>query len=199
VEEQVIDLFTGEHHKPPYVTMNPNRQVPMLDDGDLRITESSTILKYLAEKTGSKAYPKDLKKRAKINEMMDWFNTGFYRDWGYGMIYPQIFPHHKRPSDAIQSGSIAWGKKNAEGWLQILNDHWIGPKNAYLCGNEITVADYFGIGLLTLGEVVRCDFSKYPNIARWIGNMKKLKSWNKVNEVFYGLVDNVKSQPFVAL
>ncbi|MBI4083455.1 MAG: glutathione S-transferase family protein [Candidatus Lambdaproteobacteria bacterium] len=199
MDEQVIDLFTGEHHREPYISINPNRQVPVLDDGDFRLTESSTILKYLAEKTGSRAYPKDLKKRAKVNEMMDWFNTQFYRDWGYGMIYPQIFPHHKRPSDEIQSGTIAWGKERAEGWLQILNDFWIGPKNAYLCGSEITIADYFGIGLLTLGEVVHCDFAQFPNVARWVGNMKKLRTWPKVNEVFYGLVENVKSQPFVHL
>ena len=30
--------------------MNPNKLVPMLEDGDFRLTESSTILKYLASK-----------------------------------------------------------------------------------------------------------------------------------------------------
>jgi glutathione S-transferase len=199
VEEQVIDLMTGEHHKEPYVKINPNKQVPVLDDGDFRLTESSAILKYLADKFNLPSYPKDLKQRAKVNEMMDWFNTQFYRDWGYGMIYPQIFPHHKRPSEAIQKGTIEWGKQNAAGWLQVLNDHWLGPKKQYLCGDQITIADYFGIGLLSLGEIIRCDFSQYPNITRWIGNMKKLKSWAKINEVFYGLKDMVKDQPFVAL
>ncbi len=198
-EEQVVDLMTGEHHKEPFVKINPNKQVPVLDDGDLRLTESSAILKYLADKMNLPSYPKDLKQRAKVNEMMDWFNTQFYRDWGYGMIYPQIFPHHKRPSPEIQKGTIEWGKQNAAGWLQVLNDHWIGPKKQYLCGDQITIADYFGIGLLSLGEIIRCDFSKYPNITRWIGNMKKLKNWTKINEVFYGFKDMVKDQPFVAL
>jgi glutathione S-transferase len=81
----------------------------------------------------------------------------------------------------------------------LLNDHWIGPKNAYLCGDQITIADYFGAGLVTLGEVIRVDFSKYPNIQRWLANMKKLPSWPKVNEVFYGLVEAVKAQPFHAI
>ena len=62
--------------------------------------------------------------------MMDWFNTQFYRDFGYGLAYPQIFPHHKRPSDDQQTGTIAWGKERAKGWFQVLNDHWIGPKQA---------------------------------------------------------------------
>jgi glutathione S-transferase len=199
VEEQVIDLMTGEHHKEPYAKLNPNRLVPMLDDGDLRLTESSAILKYLADKFNLPSYPKDLKQRAKVNEMMDWFNTNFYRDWGYGMIYPQIFPHHKRPSAEMQQGTIEWGKERSAQWLQILNDHWLGPKKQYLCGDQITIADYFGIGLVTLGEIVRCDFSKYPNVDRWIGNMKKLKNWGKINEVFYGFQSMVKDQPFVAI
>jgi glutathione S-transferase len=199
VEEQVIDLMTGEHHKEPFITINPNGLVPVLDDGDLRLTESSAILKYLADKFNLPSYPKELKQRAKVNEMMDWFNTNFYRDWGYGMIYPQIFPHHKRPTDEMQKGTIEWGKERSAQWLQILDRHWLGPKKQYLCGELITIADYFGIGLLTLGEIVRCDFSKYPNIQRWVGNMKQLKSWPKINEVFYGFQSAVKDQPFVAI
>ncbi len=199
VDEQEVDLMTGEHHQEPFISINPNRLVPVLDDGDLRLTESSAIIKYLADKIDSPAYPKDLKQRAKVNEMMDWFNTNFYRDYGYGTIYPQIFPHHRRPTDEVQNAAIAWSKERAQGWLQILNDHWLGPDKAYLCGDQITIADYFGVGLLTLGEVVRCDFSAYPNIDRWLGNMKQLSSWPQVNEALYGLAEAVKDQEFVAL
>ena len=76
----------------------------------------------------------------------------------------------------------------------------IGSGNKqYLAGDQITIADYFGAGLVTLGEVIRCDFTKYPNVTRWLGNVKKLKSWPKVNEVFYGLCDSVKEQKFNAI
>jgi glutathione S-transferase len=197
VDEQLVDLMTGEHYKEPFSSINPNRLVPVLDDGDLRLTESSAILKYLADRIDSPAYPKDLKQRAKVNEMMDWLNTNFYRDYAYGFIYPQVFPHHRRPSDEMQSGTVAWGKERTEGWLRLLNDYWIGPTKPYLCGDRITIADYFGSGLVTLGEVVGCDFAGYPNIKRWLDNMKRLPSWPKVNEVFYGLVDSVKGQSFV--
>jgi glutathione S-transferase len=199
LDEEVVDLFTGAHYQEPFTSINPNRMVPVLEDGDMRLTESSAILKYLAEKTNSPAYPKDLKQRAKVNEVMDWFNTNFYRDYAYGMIYPQVFPHHKRPTDDVQKATVDWAKERVTGWLQLLNDYWIGPKKQYLTGDQITIADYFGIALLTLGEVVRCDFSPYPNVQRWIGNMKKLKSWPKVNEALYGLAQSVKDQPFVAV
>jgi len=196
VDEQLVDLMTGEHIKEPYVSINPNAMVPMLEDGDFRLTESSAILKYLADKIGSPAYPKDLRQRAKVNEMMDWLNTNFYRDYAYGLCYPQVFPTHKRRSDEAHAATIAWGKENTKRWLKLLNDHWIGPQKAYLCGDQITIADYFGVGLVTLGEVVRIDFSQYPNIQRWLNNIKRLPSWEKVNVVFYQLVDAVKAQPF---
>ena len=199
VDEQVIDLMTGEHYQEPYVAINPNRLVPVLDDGDFRLTESSAILKYLADKIDSPAYPKDLKQRAKVNEMMDWFNTNFSRDYAYGLVYPQIFPQQRRPSDEAQSATIAWGKERAQGWLQILNDHWIGADQPYLCGDRITIADYFGVCLLTLGEIIRCDFSAYPNVERWLGNMKQLKSWPEINEVLYGFAESVKDQQFDAI
>ncbi|MGH8674812.1 MAG: glutathione S-transferase family protein [Burkholderiales bacterium] len=199
VDEQVVDLFTGEHYKEPYASLNPNRLVPMLEDGDLRLTESSAILKYLADKVGSAAYPKDLKQRAKVNEMMDWLNTNFYREYAYNLISPQLFPHMKRPSEEVQKATLEWGKERAKGWLQILNDHWIGPNGQYLCGNQITIADYLGAAFVTLGEIVRCDFAPYPNIQRWLGNMKKLKSWPKVNEVFEGYKASVKDQAFAAI
>src|SRR5262252_10407562 len=117
MDEQVVDLFTGEHYKEPYLKINPNHMVPVLEDGDFRLTESSAILKYLADKVDSPAYPKDLKKRAKVNEMMDWLNTGFYRDFGYGLVYPQIFPHHRRPSDEAHAGAVQWGKERTRFWL----------------------------------------------------------------------------------
>ena len=110
--------MTGEHVKPAFTAVNPSQLVPVLEDGDLKLTESSAILKYLADKFDSPAYPKDLKKRAKVNEMMDWLNTQFYRDWAYNLCYPQVFPNHKRRSDEAHAGAIEWGKNNSKKWLQ---------------------------------------------------------------------------------
>jgi glutathione S-transferase len=199
VDENVVDLFTGAHYQEPYASLNPNRMVPMIDDDGFRLTESSAILKYLAEKFDLPEYPKDLKARARVNEAMDWFNTNFYRDYAYGLAYPQLFPHHKRRSDEAHAATLEWGKENAKKWLQILNDHWLGQGKPYLAGDQVTIADYFAVGLLTLGELIRCDFSPYPNITRWLDNMKKLKTWSTVNEHFYGLAGQLKEQKFVAV
>jgi glutathione S-transferase len=196
-EEELVDLMTGAHQQEPFASRNPNRMVPWLEDGDFRLTESSAILKYLAEKIGSPAYPNDLKARAKVNEAMDWINANFYPHWGYGLCYPQLFQHHRRRSDEAHAATIEWGAAKSKHLLKLLNDHWIGPSKPYLCGNEITIADYFAAGIVTLGELVGCGFSDQPNVQRWLANMKTRPNWERLNAEFYGLRDALKTQDFV--
>ena len=200
LEYVFVDLMKGEQYQGAFSAINPSHQVPVLEDGDFRLTESSAILKYLADKTGSKAYPADPKLRARVNERLDWFNTGFYRDFCYGLIYPQIFPTMKRPDDVVQAGTLEYGKSKAVGWLKVLDEHIIGPRNRYVCGDSITIADYLG-GVMMLGnEAIGCNMKPYPNITRWMNNMKALKSWPKTNEVFQQyMIDPAKDKTFAAV
>jgi glutathione S-transferase len=198
VEEVVVDLMKGEHYQPAYVSLNPSRLVPMLEDGDLRLTESATILRYLASKHQHPEYPTELVARAKVDEALDWFNTQFYRDFAYGLAYPQVFPNHKRPDQNQHDGVIAWGKERAAYWFKVLDEHILANR-AYVTGDQITIADYFGASIATIGELIKCDYSKYPNVSRWIGNMKKLSAWNSTNETFYGFANMLKDQKFEAL
>jgi glutathione S-transferase len=197
IDFQVVDLFTGEHYQPKYEAINPNRQVPVLEDGDFRLTESSAILKYLADSAGSPLYPKDLKQRARVNERMDWVNTQLNRDLCYGLVYPQAFPHHKRPGDELQKGTLDWAKERATGWLRVLNDHVIG-KSKYLCGEQMTIADYYGAPFVHTAAVIGSDLSGYGNVKRWLGSMKGLKSWSKTFEVIEGFAGSLKG-PFVTV
>ena len=76
-----------------------------------------------------------------------------------------------------------------------MNDHIIGPKNAYLCGDKITLADYYGAPFAALTGVIGSDLTDYPNVKRWLSNMKKLKSWAKTNKVIDGFAGSLKG-PF---
>jgi hypothetical protein len=49
---------------------------------------------------------------------------------------------------------------------------------------------------VSIGELIGCDFAAYPNIQRWLGNMRKLKSWDKVNEMFNGFAGMNKGKEF---
>ena len=186
-DEEVVDLMTGAHFQEPYASLNPNKLVPMLEDDGFKLTESSAILKYLADKFDLPDYPKDLKQRAQGQRDHGLAQHQLLSRVGLRPVLPAALPAsqaarrrtcRRRPSSGARS--------SRRSWLQVLNDHWIGPNNQYLGGNTITIADYFGAGLVTLGELIRCDFTPYPNVTRWLDNMKKLKSWPQVNEVFDG-------------
>ena len=198
IELKTVDIFSGEHMKPPYAGLNPSCQVPMLEDGDFRLTESSAILKYLADKKKSPSYPQGLRERARVNELMDWFNTQFYRDFAYGLVYPQGFPTHKRRSDEAQAATLAWGKERAQSWLKVLDQHHLGPTRAFVCGDKLTIADYLGGEMVAVGELIRCGFDGLPNVQRWLKNLKALKSWPKVHEAFYGFAGSLKDAKFEA-
>jgi glutathione S-transferase len=159
VDMEVVDILKGQHYEPAYSKLNPNHLIPMLDDDGFRLTESAAILRYLAEKTGSPTYPKDLKARAKVNEAMDW----------------------------------------SKAWLQVLNDHWIGPSDKYLCGNQLTIADYFGAAITTAGELIHCDLSTYPNIKRWLDTFKAGPNYATVYETFTGFCASTKGQAWQAI
>jgi glutathione S-transferase len=199
LEMQLVDIFKGEHHQAAYTALNPNALVPMLEDDGFRLTESSAILKYLADKVDSPLYPKDLRQRARVNERMDWFNTQLDRDYCFGLVFAQLLPHHRRRSDEAQAGTVQWGQERSRVWLQVLNDHILGPDRAYVCGDAITIADHFGAGLLTLGEVIGCDFAAYPHVRGWLARMKALKSWKPVNAVLDGLTAAHKGEVFATV
>jgi glutathione S-transferase len=197
-EPIIVDLMTGEHTKEPFLKLNPSAMVPVLEDGDFVLTESSAILKYLADKFDSPAYPKDPKKRARVNERMDWINTNLYREWGYHLVYPQVFPHHVRNPEVAHTATVSWGKEKVEHWLGILDKHIIGS-NKYICGDEITIADYFAAEIFSCGALIGASFGKYSNVDRWMKTMRALPSWNKVNEVVDGFAASLKGKSFVTI
>src|SRR4051812_17055316 len=94
-----VDLMKGEQHQPPFATLNPNGLVPVLVDDGFVLTEASAILRYLANKTRSPLYPDDLRARARVDELLAWFEANFYKDFGFQYVYPSVMPHHARGSD----------------------------------------------------------------------------------------------------
>ena len=192
VEFVNVDLTTGENESDWYTAVNPNRQVPAFEDGDLRLTESATILRFLAAKAGSETYPADLRARATVDEALDWFNTAFYRDFGYGVVYPSILPHYR--IHPAQTGEIgAWHEARAARRLAVLDAHMIGGR-AWVAGEEISIADYFGGALVTIGEMVGFDFAPYPNVRRWLDALAARPSWAEANAAFYGWRSAVRAQ-----
>jgi glutathione S-transferase len=71
------------HHVPlsrprpaDYLALNPLGGIPTLEDGDLVLTESQAILRYLATRQGrDDLYPSEARERAVVDELLDRFAT----------------------------------------------------------------------------------------------------------------------------
>lgn len=199
LEYELVDLMTGAQHSAEYAAVNPNCLVPCLEDAGFRLTESATILRFLAEATGSPAFPKGLQQRARVNEAMDWINSNLYRDLGYGLVYPQLFAHHRRPSEEAQRATVLWAQGQTRRWLKALDSWHLHDGRPFLCGADPTIADYLGGPIVSLLELIHCRLTAYPHVDRWYGNVKALPAWPGVNEVFDGYVASLQGQDFVGI
>jgi glutathione S-transferase len=188
IELKTVDLFTGEHLGEDFGALNPSRLVPVLDDDGFVLTESSAILKYLADKTRSPLYPTGLQARARVNERMDWINTQLCRDLAYGAVYPQIFPHHRRASAEAQRATVAWGLERAHQWLRVLDESLLGDRRAYLCGAEPTLADHYGAAFVHLAELIDLDLAALPRLHAWLARMKRSPHWATTYAAIEGFV-----------
>jgi glutathione S-transferase len=99
----------------------------------------------------------------------------------------------------VQAATLAWGRERARAWMKVLDEHVLGPDSRYLCGDAITIADYFAAPFITLGEAIRCDYTAYPNVQRWLSAMKALPSWRKANEAIDGFAASLKDAQFETL
>jgi glutathione S-transferase len=185
VDEQIVDLMSGEQYQPPFAAINPNNAVPVLEDGAFRLTESSAILKYLADFVESSTYPKAPQARARVNSVMDWVNTGLYRAIGYSLCYPQVLDPMKLSDVTAQNLLLKAGQDGSRRLLGIMNDHMLGAGNPWLCGSELTIADYFASGILSLGELIGCDFAPWPNVRGWYQRIQARPNWQRANAALY--------------
>lgn len=193
-EEEIIELMSGDHLAVGYDAVNPNRQVPVLVDGTFHLTESAAILKYLADKFSSPAYPHEIEARARINEVMDWFNTGFLFNFAYCLVYTSILPEFTSMNPASRADIEQMGERKARKYLEVLDRHILGDHD-YLCGNEITIADYHGAALANMGAAVNFDFSPYPNVAAWLARMARRPGWEPSFAAFNGFVAAMRVEP----
>jgi glutathione S-transferase len=72
LEAELIEIPLADERPGWYLEVHPFGTVPCLIDGDLRIVESNTILRYLADREGrDDLYPRDLRARARVDELLD--------------------------------------------------------------------------------------------------------------------------------
>jgi glutathione S-transferase len=72
---------------PDFESLNPNRLVPVIVDGDFVLWESNTICRYLAGREGrTDLLPNEPKARARVEQWMDWQATELNGAWRYAFL-----------------------------------------------------------------------------------------------------------------
>ncbi|KAF8516177.1 glutathione transferase [Hysterangium stoloniferum] len=167
----VLRLKRCEHKTDTYIsTLHPFGQVPVLSDGLTQIFESRAISRYIAQKYAARGAPlipspKDLQKWARFEQAasieqadFDVYASGIAGELVFGPMRGQSTDHKR-----VQTLNATLAHK-LDAYERILS------KQAYLAGDEVTLADLFhlpygaiitkklGFGLLTSAS--------RPNVAR---------------------------------
>jgi glutathione S-transferase len=92
-----------------FLALNPNGPVPVVKDGDVVLSESNTIVRYLAARHGgAHLYPADAVKRARVDQWIDWQAADLNRSWSYAFLgLVRQSPAH-RAGDEIARSIANW-------------------------------------------------------------------------------------------
>jgi glutathione S-transferase len=157
----------GGNKEAAYLAMNPNGLVPTLEDGDLILWESNTIVRYLAGLHGAGTLvPADPKTRARASQWMDWQISVLGPAIGpafWGLIRT---PPEKRDAAAIDASRT----KTIEA-MTIL-DAALG-KRPFVAGDAFSIGDIpVGIMAYRYWQLVP-QRPETPNLRRWYGEIEK--------------------------
>ena len=157
----------GGNKEPAYLAMNPNGLVPTLEDGDLILWESNTIVRYLVGMHGAGTLePADPIARARASQWMD---------WQLSVLGPAITPAFwgliRTPADKRDSAAIAASQAKTIEAMKMLDAAL--AKRAYVAGDAFSIGDIpVGIMAYRYWQLVpqRPDT---PSLKRWYGEIEK--------------------------
>lgn len=132
----------GKTDTPEYGAMNPNRLVPVLDDGGFILWESNAIVRYLSETYGRGSLaPEGRHAFARADQWTDWATTTLYAD-----IISTCFIQLVRVTAAERNMALLEAAaKRAGERLAILDNHL--ADRHFILGDGLTMAD-IGVGTL---------------------------------------------------
>jgi glutathione S-transferase len=146
-----------------YVAVNPVAGIPTLDDDGFVLSESNTILRYLATRAGATwIYPTDLPARAAVNEFLDrWsltFRPAFFRHERAALGYVDNVGFDEAARDPARAREIAG---EIAPTLALL-DRLVTPRGCLL--DTVTIADCAAAPVLYRTLNSGLDLDPYPNV-----------------------------------
>ncbi|XP_016968911.1 uncharacterized protein LOC108036991 [Drosophila rhopaloa] len=164
LNKKLLNTLKGEQLNPDFIKINPQHTIPTLVDNGFTIWESRAVAVYLIEQYGKddSLYPKDPKKQAVINQRL-------YFDMG--SMYPSLANYYYKVFITGQYGSEEEFKKVQDAF-DFLNTFLEGQE--FVAGDQYTVADIAILASVSTFDALEFDLSKYPNVAKWYANAKKI-------------------------
>ena len=151
----------GRNREPAYLGLNPNGLVPTLEDGDLVLWESNTILRYLcATYGGARLHPADAFARSEVERWMDWQLASLNP-----AMTTMLIGYFRTPEDKRDAAALESARKEAIRCWTIVERFIAGRR--YLCGGDLTLAD-IGNGILVhRWHNYPIERPELPNIKAW--------------------------------
>jgi len=152
---------------PQYAALNPMKKVPTLVDGDTVVWQSNTILRYLANKTGSTLYPADAAQRSQVERWMDWLLAELNPAYLAGFRDAKKAEGERAPDTATNLGNELALLEGALG------------KTAWVAGAQFSLSD------VALGPIIkRCigfplGLPAMPKTQAWIATLQKRPAFQK--------------------
>ncbi|XP_055386634.1 glutathione S-transferase 1-1 [Condylostylus longicornis] len=159
-----VDYVNSEHLSEEYAKMNPQKEIPVLDDDGFYLSESVAIMQYLCDKYGpeSSLYPKNPKERAIVNQRLN-FNMAFYYSSIGQYVMAPIFFDYQRTELGLKKVHIA---------LQVFETYLKSLGTKYAAGNNLTIADFPLVTATICLEAIDFKLDEYPLIKKWYATFK---------------------------
>ncbi len=176
LEEVVVDLSKGDNQQPDFLKMNPNAMIPVLEDGDFHLPESSAIMIYLcSKKPGQTLLPSDPKLNAQVLRWMFWQGAHFGRACGT-ILYEKLVKKMMMNQEA-DPAVLAQGEEMFHRYAKVLDAHF--KNHQWLVGDSITLADFANAAMLMYHDMAGLPTADYPNMMAWYGRVSALDAWKK--------------------
>ncbi|KAF4519632.1 hypothetical protein B566_EDAN003800 [Ephemera danica] len=162
-----VDYMKGEHTTEAYAKLNPQKEVPVLDDDGFYLSESVAMMQYICDKYAKDDtfYPKDPQRRAVVNHRLI-FNISTYYRYIIEYTFGPVFAGYERTDEH---------KKKAEKGISVLETYLSRQGTKFAAGDTVTIAD-FGLVVATMClEAIGFDLSPYPTIQKWYADFKVTK------------------------
>lgn len=177
-EPVFVDFFKGETRTPEYRELNEMGEVPILEDGDLRLTQSGAILDHLSQRFREFA-PKSEAERLEALRWMLWDNHKLTSYIATLRFLLKFVPDEKRQPEVID-----FLTKRSASALGVLDRHLFNRE--WIAADHITTADLSCVGYLYYDHEFPHDLATYPNIDRWRQAIAALPGWKHPYDLMPG-------------